>query len=107
FFSSRRRHARWPRDWSSDVCSSDLASITACATSRSHAGAFLPLAWLLDVAHAVMLALMVPLEWLADLPMAMLETHAPAAWTVAEIGRASWREREKHPARYGRDKDKK
>src|SRR5207253_5575782 len=26
FFSSRRRHTRWPRDWSSDVCSSDLWS---------------------------------------------------------------------------------
>src|SRR5439155_14962580 len=28
FFSSRRRHTRWPRDWSSDVCSSDLTSAT-------------------------------------------------------------------------------
>src|SRR5690625_6631531 len=27
FFSSRRRHTRWPRDWSSDVCSSDLTSL--------------------------------------------------------------------------------
>src|SRR5690625_7539455 len=27
FFSSRRRHTRWPRDWSSDVCSSDLAGV--------------------------------------------------------------------------------
>src|SRR5690606_39939357 len=27
FFSSRRRHTRFSRDWSSDVCSSDLASI--------------------------------------------------------------------------------
>src|SRR5690625_6642349 len=27
FFSSRRRHTRWPRDWSSDVCSSDLFKI--------------------------------------------------------------------------------
>src|SRR6266508_3248268 len=27
FFSSRRRHTRWPRDWSSDVCSSDLTRI--------------------------------------------------------------------------------
>src|SRR5207253_5784713 len=27
FFSSRRRHTRWPRDWSSDVCSSDLMNI--------------------------------------------------------------------------------
>src|SRR5687768_17920405 len=26
FFSSRRRHTRCSRDWSSDVCSSDLAS---------------------------------------------------------------------------------
>src|SRR5690625_6870832 len=25
-FSSRRRHTIWPRDWSSDVCSSDLRS---------------------------------------------------------------------------------
>src|SRR5215208_3141671 len=27
FFSSRRRHTRWPRDWSSDVCSSDLETL--------------------------------------------------------------------------------
>src|SRR5215208_8047469 len=27
FFSSRRRHTRWPRDWSSDVCSSDLEGV--------------------------------------------------------------------------------
>src|SRR5690606_40375629 len=26
FFSSRRRHTRFSRDWSSDVCSSDLFS---------------------------------------------------------------------------------
>src|SRR5690625_5699540 len=29
FFSSRRRHTRWPRDWSSDVCSSDLSGAGA------------------------------------------------------------------------------
>src|SRR5207245_5228796 len=29
FFSSRRRHTRCYRDWSSDVCSSDLAGETA------------------------------------------------------------------------------
>src|SRR3712207_7569389 len=27
FFSSRRRHTRYWRDWSSDVCSSDLSSL--------------------------------------------------------------------------------
>src|SRR5690606_39827923 len=29
FFSSRRRHTRFSRDWSSDVCSSDLLLATA------------------------------------------------------------------------------
>src|SRR5256884_8845547 len=29
FFSSRRRHTRCSRDWSSDVCSSDLLSVAA------------------------------------------------------------------------------
>src|SRR2546422_4619119 len=31
FFSSRRRHTRCSRDWSSDVCSSDLNGIRARA----------------------------------------------------------------------------
>ena len=29
FFSSRRRHTRSKRDWSSDVCSSDLLELIA------------------------------------------------------------------------------
>src|SRR3712207_7423315 len=29
FFSSRRRHTRYWRDWSSDVCSSDLGPVQA------------------------------------------------------------------------------
>src|SRR5437868_15072570 len=33
FFSSRRRHTRSKRDWSSDVCSSDLV----CCTSGAQA----------------------------------------------------------------------
>src|SRR5256884_548134 len=31
FFSSRRRHTRCSRDWSSDVCSSDLFALPPCA----------------------------------------------------------------------------
>src|SRR5690606_41090618 len=31
FFSSRRRHTRFSRDWSSDVCSSDLVELDEVA----------------------------------------------------------------------------
>src|SRR2546421_6263218 len=34
FFSSRRRHTRSDRDWSSDVCSSDLSISRSCASPR-------------------------------------------------------------------------
>src|SRR5690606_28394970 len=40
FFSSRRRHTRFSRDWSSDVCSSDLAPGARKAYSRE-----LPTSW--------------------------------------------------------------
>src|SRR5439155_13154916 len=35
FFSSRRRHTRWPRDWSSDVCSSDLSQLPRRVPARA------------------------------------------------------------------------
>src|SRR6266849_9624869 len=35
FFSSRRRHTRSTRDWSSDVCSSDLLQPLASASNLS------------------------------------------------------------------------
>jgi competence protein ComEC len=47
------------------------------------AGAFLPVPFALDLAHLVMALTMVPLEWLAGLPDALLESHEPLAWTVA------------------------
>src|SRR5206468_5258943 len=37
FFSSRRRHTRSDRDWSSDVCSSDLARPSSWASPTSSA----------------------------------------------------------------------
>src|SRR5690606_40973948 len=38
FFSSRRRHTRFSRDWSSDVCSSDLIPLDSfdCSQQRDH-----------------------------------------------------------------------
>src|SRR6266480_6083131 len=38
FFSSRRRHTRLTCDWSSDVCSSDLAVDEVRELVRSHSG---------------------------------------------------------------------
>src|SRR5215217_7501096 len=35
FFSSRRRHTRYWRDWSSDVCSSDLVELDAGVLGRT------------------------------------------------------------------------
>src|SRR3989442_6734169 len=35
FFSSRRRHTRCGRDWSSDVCSSDLAAELVATVERA------------------------------------------------------------------------
>src|SRR5690606_39757083 len=40
FFSSRRRHTRFSRDWSSDVCSSDL-SLTSAFKSTTDAFAIM------------------------------------------------------------------
>src|SRR2546429_3645918 len=44
FFSSRRRHTRCSRDWSSDVCSSDLkyANVVGAPVGRSVSGGFDP-----------------------------------------------------------------
>src|SRR5699024_1462557 len=39
FLSSRRRHTRSKRDWSSDVCSSDLAAVShasGCVHQKAH-----------------------------------------------------------------------
>src|SRR5579872_7556298 len=48
FFSSRRRHTRCGRDWSSDVCSSDLANIAAMRAQLQSMG--LSLDWSRELA---------------------------------------------------------
>src|SRR5687768_13836221 len=65
FFSSRRRHTRCSRDWSSDVCSSDLPSMTELIANRE------PIDAVLD-------------RWLAprdvdDLVDELQDEHIPAA----------------------------
>src|SRR5437660_2300133 len=73
FFSSRRRHTRWPRDWSSDVCSSDLAFKVFAGIVFPHLGAVLK-AQVGDVQRSD-------------------RTDARSARAQREIGRASCRER--------------
>src|SRR5699024_11985756 len=85
FFSSRRRHTRSKRDWSSDVCSSDLIDVLA--------GLFdlLELFGQLDLLFALELnlcTLIVP-----DFFQSLIESYQFGLYLVFEIGRASCRER--------------
>src|SRR5436305_14998758 len=70
FFSSRRRHTRCGRDWSSDVCSSDLPFPVCAGTGAGHG----------------------ILRWTAPVP-AHTGNGAQSSYGAGEIGRASCRER--------------
>src|SRR5262245_41687536 len=61
-----------------------------------------PGAWLAELAHAVLLALMPVLDWLARLPGAVWQSHAPPPWTaaLALAGIAWWLAPRGVPARY-------
>src|SRR5207245_5557340 len=78
FFSSRRRHTRCYRDWSSDVCSSDLFILVAAFNASD-----------LVYRKEQMLA-PVPAHIGAN---AVFNQDEVAAGAPAEIGRASCRER--------------
>src|SRR3712207_9443027 len=73
FFSSRRRHTRYWRDWSSDVCSSDLGK----PVSRSG-----------GEARAALLA-----QHVLDPAVEVLRLGVGGGAVGVEIGRASCRER--------------
>src|SRR2546421_9387694 len=86
FFSSRRRHTRSDRDWSSDVCSSDLA---VGSTTQS----ILPWAWNSTASSFTTYGT----DGLRPLVTSEYETalDAPSGPTanIRKIGRASCRER--------------
>src|SRR5690242_20756504 len=88
FFSSRRRHTRLTCDWSSDVCSSDLA-FHVRRTARERYGIDDELIGLRgDLAVADLSAI----RQLAARMNAERPPEAPAV-SAGEIGRASCRER--------------
>src|SRR5438067_11905781 len=84
FFSSRRRHTSSKRDWSSDVCSSDLFFDTAL--SRQNAKPVI--AELLGTQRRVEEGLQRPLQSIGPLLHRRL-----AVVGLRQIGRASCRER--------------
>src|SRR5207253_6559026 len=91
FFSSRRRHTRWPRDWSSDVCSSDLPA--AFATTYPALGV-LNIMHLATPESAILSAVIFnALIIIALIPLALKGVRYRPLGAGLEIGRASCRER--------------
>src|SRR5690606_40624584 len=91
FFSSRRRHTRFSRDWSSDVCSSDLGTVSRIpSTSVTSAGEAL------SAPHASGTPWPSPTtNHLVPLPRLVFPTQSPLFLPARnfQIGRASCRER--------------
>src|SRR5690606_40067036 len=95
FFSSRRRHTRFSRDWSSDVCSSDLAH--ACGVTeprqlrRSHV-------------HVVAASgLSVPLSELHPEPITLIDDQARPEEPERQIS-ANQRSEERRVGKEGRSR---
>ena len=56
--------------------------VSLVVTPLALAGAVLPFAWPLELGHAILEVLMLMLGWLAGLPGAVWQQHAPPAWTL-------------------------
>src|SRR5690606_40983516 len=78
FFSSRRRHTRFSRDWSSDVCSSDLPKITGKLIICMHVMVFFLTTNHLDVERP---SLPAKLPWLQ--PLLRLESKIAYSWVTS------------------------
>jgi competence protein ComEC len=76
--------------------------VSLVVTPLALLAAVLPGAWLAELAHAVILALMPVLDWLGRLSGAILQSHAPTAWAaaLALLGIAWWLAPRGVPARY-------
>src|SRR5690606_4883683 len=76
FFSSRRRHTRFSRDWSSDVCSSDLGNRPRRITEK-----------VIEIFLTLKLELILSKEEILNLYAA----HAPYGGNVVGVTAAAWR----------------
>src|SRR5436305_3236047 len=87
FFSSRRRHTRCGRDWSSDVCSSDLAHLVELLAEKADRMRVTPAGKLDKTRDGRHLRV-------AGLVILRQRPGTAKGITFAKIGRASCRERE-------------
>src|SRR5690606_20568891 len=60
FFSSRRRHTRFSRDWSSDVCSSDLSARLLPRAEGTRANPAAPTAMMARTASSMGMSILAP-----------------------------------------------
>src|SRR5690606_40218264 len=91
FFSSRRRHTSFSRDWSSDVCSSDLHDIDARFELALHDVAGRRAHGVIEFLNVVRIILRLRRE-LPQLRRADDAADVGREDTVVKIGRASCRE---------------
>src|SRR5690625_7568521 len=92
FFSSRRRHTIWPRDWSSDVCSSDLEPGQEMFDNERPTPKVMSGATSAMIAFSLVLTVAAgPIMTYADEAAQSVLERTP--YVGAEIGRASCRER--------------
>src|SRR5690606_27487782 len=77
FFSSRRRHTRFSRDWSSDVCSSDLTNHIGC-------NQLLVTTNMIGVCESIAYALKAGLD--IDKVLESISTGAAGSWSLSNLG---------------------
>src|SRR5690606_40706257 len=94
-FSDRRRHTRFSRDWSSDVCSSDLSAVASKAIETDKAPVPVAAVWPVPARETCPSTVSVPWPSDAFSPVADRTTATDKA-PAPEIGRASCRERVEH-----------
>src|SRR5437870_4451949 len=94
-----RRHPRWPRDWSSDVCSSDLQRLRGLHRAAETVGLVILLTPLVAVEpHEAVAAIVTGLGrlWAVHRQLRVIDAQ-PVSMRIAireqQIGRASCRER--------------
>src|SRR5206468_4399169 len=93
FFSSRRRHTRSDRDWSSDVCSSDLRfPLCLCTPYWIHQRFIFCKGAIFD-GNIYSLQFLVDNAPCADIKMPNFRIAHLSFWQAYQIGRASCRER--------------